>query len=258
MGSGKAYWDGKHYAFFQNRECEYFPCHKTEDPERFNCLFCYCPLYSMGKQCGGNFRYTENGYKDCTNCMVPHRPENYGLITEKYGKIMEVLRREDNRWRNPVPCVSVLVVRDEQVLLGLRGKSRIMPGKWCLPCGHIEWGESYFDAAKREVFEETGLEVRPLRVINVVSNHFTEVPGTDDGYESLVIVILAVPVDGSERAGDDLKALTWVPVDGPFPEMAFKGDVHIISQYQRYGSQFGISFSETQDQFREINTGSGS
>ncbi|MBQ1818177.1 MAG: hypothetical protein II124_06030, partial [Clostridia bacterium] len=28
--------------YFQNRECEYFPCHEGADPEFFNCLFCYC------------------------------------------------------------------------------------------------------------------------------------------------------------------------------------------------------------------------
>ena len=97
MENKKAYWEGKHYAFFQNRECEYFPCHKPEDPDRVNCLFCYCPLYALGKKCGGNFRYTEKGYKDCTDCMVPHRPENYGMITGRFDSIMEVLRREDLR-----------------------------------------------------------------------------------------------------------------------------------------------------------------
>lgn len=43
----------EHYKFFQNRECEYFPCHKTNDPEHFNCLFCFCPLYALGERCGG-------------------------------------------------------------------------------------------------------------------------------------------------------------------------------------------------------------
>ena len=41
------------YRFFQNKECEYFPCHKTENEEEFNCLFCYCPLYRE-KKCIGN------------------------------------------------------------------------------------------------------------------------------------------------------------------------------------------------------------
>ncbi len=35
--------NGKHYTWFQNRECEYFPCHKGVREEEFNCLFCYCP-----------------------------------------------------------------------------------------------------------------------------------------------------------------------------------------------------------------------
>ena len=80
-------WEGKHYSFFQNTECEYFPCHKGADPARFNCLFCYCPLYMLGPDCGGNFRYTEKGSKDCTGCLFPHQPENYGRITGRYGQI---------------------------------------------------------------------------------------------------------------------------------------------------------------------------
>ena len=50
----------KHYNFFQNKECEYFPCHKGVKEEDFNCLFCYCPLYTLGKHCGGNCTYTES------------------------------------------------------------------------------------------------------------------------------------------------------------------------------------------------------
>ena len=41
----------RHYAFFQNRACEFFPCHKGADAENFNCLFCYCPLYALGGNC---------------------------------------------------------------------------------------------------------------------------------------------------------------------------------------------------------------
>ena len=45
----KPYWEGKQYSFFCHKECEFFPCHETKDPENFNCLFCYCPLYALGK-----------------------------------------------------------------------------------------------------------------------------------------------------------------------------------------------------------------
>ena len=90
----KPYWAGKHYAFFQNRECEYFPCHKTDKPEDFNCLFRYCPLYALGDRCGGNFRYSEKGVKDCTNCLIPHVRGNFGRILEKYPLISALAARK--------------------------------------------------------------------------------------------------------------------------------------------------------------------
>ena len=86
------YWEGKHYAFFQNRECEFFPCHKGADPENFNCLFCYCPLYALGKKCGGNCSFTESGIKDCSGCLVPHRRENYGRIVARFGELCEMIK----------------------------------------------------------------------------------------------------------------------------------------------------------------------
>ena len=81
------------YAFFQNIQCEYFPCHEKADPENFNCLFCYCPLYALGDQCGGNFRYLENGIKDCSGCLKPHRKENYQKIVDAMDKVLELAKK---------------------------------------------------------------------------------------------------------------------------------------------------------------------
>lgn len=58
--------------FFQNRACAYFPCHQGLPEELFNCLLCYCPFYALGEACGGNFSYTAKGFKNCTDCTVPH------------------------------------------------------------------------------------------------------------------------------------------------------------------------------------------
>ena len=88
------YWEGKHYAYYQNRECEYFPCHEGADPENFSCLFCYCPLYALGENCGGNFTYLENGFKDCSKCKKPHKKENYGKITERYNEVAELAKKK--------------------------------------------------------------------------------------------------------------------------------------------------------------------
>jgi len=59
----------EYYKFFQNSKCEYFPCHKGVKEEDFNCLFCYCPLYMLGEDCGGNFTYT-HGIKDCYSYIM--------------------------------------------------------------------------------------------------------------------------------------------------------------------------------------------
>lgn len=61
--------------FFANTSCAYFPCHEGIDPERFNCLFCYCPLYPLGEYCGGDYTYTDKGYKDCSHCTIVHDGE---------------------------------------------------------------------------------------------------------------------------------------------------------------------------------------
>lgn len=82
------------YEFFQNRECEFFPCHKCDRAEDFNCLFCYCPLYALGENCGGNFHYTEQGIKDCSNCMKPHRRENYPKIMDAMTQVLELAKKK--------------------------------------------------------------------------------------------------------------------------------------------------------------------
>ena len=87
------------YSFFSHRECEFFPCHKGADPENFNCLFCYCPLYVLGRECGGNFRYLENGIKDCTGCLLPHGRGSYSIIAKRYADIVEAMRLRERAAR---------------------------------------------------------------------------------------------------------------------------------------------------------------
>ena len=84
----------EHYKFTQNRKCEFFPCHRGLNEDDFNCLFCYCPLYALGDRCGGNFTYLENGIKDCSKCLMPHRRENYDRVMEKMGAVMELAKRK--------------------------------------------------------------------------------------------------------------------------------------------------------------------
>ena len=109
----------QNHTFFTNRSCKYFPCHAGADPENFNCLFCYCPLYAMGPDCGGNFRITKSGVKDCTGCLVPHLQENY-------ERIMEKLRAGNRTSSETLPEAADARIPDytlEQVISGIQGPS---------------------------------------------------------------------------------------------------------------------------------------
>jgi len=81
------------YAFFQHRDCPFFPCHEDVEERDFNCLFCYCPLYTLGERCGGDFVYLENGVKSCEHCAFPHRRENYEKIISRFPELAELARR---------------------------------------------------------------------------------------------------------------------------------------------------------------------
>lgn len=85
----------KNYSCFSHTTCEYFPCHEGIAPEEFNCLFCYCPLYALGKDCGGAFTILENGVKDCSGCTFPHRKENYEAVTEHFQQILRLIQQNE-------------------------------------------------------------------------------------------------------------------------------------------------------------------
>ena len=73
------------YKFFENKSCSYFPCHKHPSLAKgFNCLFCYCPLTPFS-DCGGSYDWIDEskGLKDCSRCILPHKPESYDYIIAK-------------------------------------------------------------------------------------------------------------------------------------------------------------------------------
>ena len=77
------------HKYFKNIDCKYFPCHKIKNNGFFNCLFCYCPLFS-DKNCGGKYLLV-NEIKDCSNCNIVHYKAGYKFIQSKLKKSTEVL-----------------------------------------------------------------------------------------------------------------------------------------------------------------------
>ena len=116
---------------------------------------------------------------------------------------------------NPLPGVSVLIEKNGSLLIGRRARDCTASGKWCLPCGFVEHHENYLEAAHREVFEETGLEIKIRSLVSVSSNHLSP------GLHTIVTVLTAGVVSGTPEAGDDLVELNWLGKNDKFPAMAF-------------------------------------
>lgn len=71
----------------------------------------------------------------------------------------------------PIPAVNgVLLNAEGRVLLTRRSPSVREPGKWCLPGGHLDGGEDWRTAFRREMSEEVGIEVLDERLIGIYSD----------------------------------------------------------------------------------------
>nr|WP_291500243.1 NUDIX domain-containing protein [Actinomyces sp.] len=107
------------------------------------------------------------------------------------------------RPRRLVPAASAVIVNDlGQVLLVRRGREP-QRGLWSVPGGHVERGETFQDAARREALEETGLRVRIGRELWRLTSP------TGDGGLFDIRDFAATVVGGELRTGDDADALCW-------------------------------------------------
>ena len=111
----------------------------------------------------------------------------------------------------PFVGIGIVVLKPDEVLLVRRGKAPNW-GKWSLPGGAQELGETAEAAARRELMEETALEVGPLHLAaNVDAIHHDDAGRIRFHYT--IIDFAAAWIAGDPRPGDDVSDLTWAPLD---------------------------------------------
>jgi 8-oxo-dGTP pyrophosphatase MutT (NUDIX family) len=100
-----------------------------------------------------------------------------------------------------VGCAAIVWDAARQKLLLTRRSDN---GKWCLPGGAMESGESAAEAVVREVFEETGLHVRPIRLVGVYTSPDWIIEYRDSNrYQLVALSFEAEIIDGQPRLSDE-------------------------------------------------------
>lgn len=114
--------------------------------------------------------------------------------------------------QRPVIGVGAIVWRGDQVLLVRRGRPP-RKDEWSLPGGRQEWGETVSEAARREVREETGVEIDVRDVVAVVDLIDRDEADDSIRFHYTLVDVLAEWRAGEAHAGDDAAEVAWVDVD---------------------------------------------
>lgn len=123
----------------------------------------------------------------------------------------------DQRYPTPQPTVRVAIIQDGKMLFV---KEKIGPsaGKWSLPGGWVDVGQSVLQAAQAEGEEESGYPLRIIRLLAIMdrSNYIAS-----DIYDTFTMVFLAQPTGEYQGHNFEIEAVEWVPL-GQMPDLSFK------------------------------------
>lgn len=117
-------------------------------------------------------------------------------------------------YMNPVPAVAVILKNNGQIVL-VKRKYEPRQGKWSLPAGFMEFGETTEQTAIREAKEETNLDIKLTELFGVL-------PGFDDPRVHVVLIVYRGEiVNGQIKPGDDAEEVKFFPLHELPKDIAF-------------------------------------
>jgi 8-oxo-dGTP diphosphatase len=154
---------------------------------------------------------------------------------------MIVMKKEGHK--NPIPTVDIIIQMDSRILL-VKRKNEPFRGYLAIPGGFVNEGETVEDAAKREVKEETSLDIELIDILGVYSD-----PKRDPrGHNMSTVFIGKIPTTRNGKvkaaaAADDALELYWMNLeDIPYEKFAFDHK-NILEDYIKWKKSGGTFWS---------------
>jgi 8-oxo-dGTP diphosphatase len=144
-----------------------------------------------------------DGWRFCPRCRAELRLERGSAACPGCGSAY---------YANSEPTAGALCVDADGRLLLVRRAHAPFAGFWDLPGGFLEEGEHPLDALRRELREETGLEVEPERFLGAWTDWYTD-GARDTASATLNLYWTARVVSGEPHAADDVSELRWFASD---------------------------------------------
>lgn len=111
----------------------------------------------------------------------------------------------------PLLGVGALIFRDDHILL-VRRANPPLQGEWSIPGGLVETGETTKEAIVREVREETGLDVEPVKLVEVFERILRDQDASVE-YHFVLIDYSCRIVSGVAKAGSDVSEVRWAKLE---------------------------------------------
>ena len=159
-------------------------------------------IYKFCSICGSKLKAKKDGNLGCQKCVFVN-------------------------YRNPRPCVTVLILRHNKLLLTRRAGAPF-PGWWDLPGGFLDRGEKPEDCARREIKEETRLNIKLKKLFGIYPGTY---PSDFDPFHIISIVYMAGANQDKLAALDDVSESKWFSKKELPKKIAFDSNQLIIKDF---------------------------